>query len=335
MGASSGTQAEERYEYSQIIMGTQARIVLYASDEENGREAASAAFARMIALDNMLTDWRADSELMQLCAAAGGAPVPVSDDLFEVLERSLVFARESDGAFDITLGPLTQLWRETREQGVLPAPDRLKRARARTGWRRIELLRDETTGSQRVRLKAGTRLDLGGIAKGYACDKALDTLRANGINSALVEIGGDLVVSEAPPDREGWRVSAGCDDSTSPKVISLVNAAIATSGDTEQFVLIDGTRYSHILDPRTGLGLTHAHCVSIISKDATTADALASAISVLSKSRGQELVTLFDGSDVSAPDVTEPGIKPHTWQKHLPLKINDYSARCAVLYLVR
>jgi len=274
-------------------MGTQARIVLYAGDEVSAREAAAAAFARMIALDNMLTDWRADSELMRLCAGAGNGAQVVSDDLYTILEKSVGFSRESDGAFDVTLGPLTRLWRETRERGELPKRERLEAAKARTGWKRIEFLNDPKAGAKFVRLMPETLLDLGGIAKGYACDQALEVLSGHGIESALVEIGGDLVVSAAPPGREAWRVAAGCGSAETNEVIALEDAAIATSGDTEQFVIIDGERYSHILDPRTGLGLRHSLCISVIARDATTADALASAVSVLGIRRGQTLAAKY------------------------------------------
>ncbi len=288
--------APERYEYRKIVMGTQARIVLYADGEERARDAAAAAFGRMEALDEVLSDWRGDSELARLSAAAGSGARPIGDDLFAVLDRAQAIARKSAGAFDVTVGPYVALWRAAREAGVLPAPDALAAARARVGFEKLRLDAEGRTATLET---AGMALDLGGIGKGFAGDAALAVLRERGIERALVDLGGDLVAGEAPPGRDGWRVDAGCGAATRPH--RLANGAIATSGATEQSVVVDGVRYSHIVDPRTGLGLTAPLCVSVRAADGATADALASAASVLGRRAGRALARSF-GAEIQVID---------------------------------
>jgi FAD:protein FMN transferase len=291
---SSATSPEhdlERHEYQRLVMGTRARIVLYAETEDVAREAAAAAFARMVELDDTLTDWR-PSELTRLSDHAGAAPVPASPDLLRILTIARKISKASEGAFDVTLGPLTQLWRETRASKQLPSPELLAETRARCGWEKLELDAEQRT----VRLTIeGMRLDVGAIGKGYAADHALATLAEHGVTRALVDIGGDMTLGDPPPGRPGWRIAAGCGEiGTDAPILELSNAAIATSGDSEQFVIIDDHRYSHILDPRTGLGLRKSECVTVIAPTGALADALASAVSVRGIEESAELLERFE-----------------------------------------
>jgi thiamine biosynthesis lipoprotein ApbE len=253
-------------------MGMPVRIVLHASSESAARGAAAAAFDRIAALDREMSDYRPDSAVNDLARLAP-APVAVSTDLFAVVSRALEIARATDGAFDPTVAPVVALWRDARARGRLPDPVALDKARALTGWRRVELDADEQT----IRLSAaGMRLDLGGIAKGYILGEALETLAARGVRAALVEAGGDLVVSGPPPDRSGWQIEIPRADT-----IALAHAALASSGPTAQFVVIDGVRYSHVIDPRTGRALTSHFTAHVIATDPATADALATAAIVI------------------------------------------------------
>jgi thiamine biosynthesis lipoprotein len=224
-----------------------------------------------------MSDYRPTSELMRLCAKAGGPAVKVSRDLLKVLLKAQEISRLSDGAFDVTVGPLVKLWREARATRKMPDESRLCSARELVGWRKLEIDAKNAT----VRLKyPGMLLDLGGIAKGYACDAALRTLKRCGINRALIEMGGDIALGDPPPGKKGWLVqipAAQADERCS----QLANCGVSTSGDAEQFVEINGRRYSHIVDPRTGLGLTHRAEVTVIAPDCTTSDCLATAASVL------------------------------------------------------
>lgn len=275
-------------------MGVQARIVLYAGDAETAERAARAAYARFAALEDVMSDYRATSEVMRLCARAGGPPVVVGADLFRVLERAQEVARRSEGAFDVTVGPFVTLWRRSRRSKQLPAPAELREARALVGWQKMRLDPAKRTVQLMV---PGMRLDLGGIAKGDACDQALRELGKNGVTSALIEAGGDITMSGPPPDRDGWRIEIT--ESADHRSVTLANGAVSTSGDTEQFVEIGGRRYAHIVDPRTGLGLTRSVAATVVAPDGLTTDPLATAVCILGPEKGAALVRTFRGASVS------------------------------------
>lgn len=279
-----------RYEFTEAHMGTQFRIVLYAEDAETARRVSTEAFDRIVRLDATMSDYRETSELMMACKRAAREWVTVSDDLFRVLAASQAFARRSSGAFDITVGPVVQLWRRARRQNELPDAKKLADACRLVGYARLRL--DARRRAMRLDSE-GMRLDLGGIAKGYAADAALAILRRHGITSALVAAGGDIVVGDAPPGAQGWTIavrSITANDEASMIHLRLVNAAVSTSGDAEQFVEINGTRYSHIIDPRTGQPLTGRRSVTVVARDGTTSDALATAASVLTPSSALRLI---------------------------------------------
>jgi thiamine biosynthesis lipoprotein len=251
---------------------------------------------RIAALDATLSDYQPESELMRLCERAGGPPVAVSADLFDVLERSVEMYRASGGTFDVTVGPVVRLWRRSRRDRKMPAPELLARARALVGSDRIRLDRAART----VRLETpGMKLDVGGIAKGYACGEAIAVLKAAGIESALVAGSGDIVVSGPPPGELGWKIGIGpleAPGAEPRQFLRIKNAAVSTSGDAERYVEIGGKRYSHIVDPRTGLGVVDRASVTVVAPDGATADSLDTAAYVLGPERGLELVEATPGA---------------------------------------
>lgn len=285
------SSALDRFEFTEPQMGVPFRIVLYAPDRTEAEAAARAAFDRIAALNAILSDYEYDSELSRLSRTSGsGEAVSVSPELWFVLERAQEMARRSDGAIDVTVGPLVSLWRRARRDGELPEPRRLQAALAATGWRHLEL--DPKHRTVRL-LVPRMRLDLGAIAKGYAVDEALRVLCARGITRALVSGGGDLAVSEPPPGKPGWRIEVPpLDGPGAPPTgqVELRHAGLATPGDTYQFVEIAGVRYSHIVDPRTGLGLTNHSLVTVIARDGMTADSLSTALSVQGPDGAAKLV---------------------------------------------
>ena len=281
----------KKFTYTEYHMGVDARIVLFAPNQATAEAAATAAFARIGELDSIMSDYKPDSELMRLCDKAGGAPVKVSEDLFRVLERSQRVARESDGAFDITVGPLIKLWRKARKTGILPEQTEILQASSLVGYRSLRLDAKKRTAQL---LRPGMRLDLGGIAKGDADDQAQRVLQKFGITSALVEMGGDIVVSEPPPGTEGWTIripNAGPENA--PADLLFKNAAISSSGDTVQFVVIGGKQYSHVVDPRTGQALTNHVQVTLIAPDGLTSDPLSTALTVLTESGREKLLRAY------------------------------------------
>jgi thiamine biosynthesis lipoprotein len=286
----------QRYRYGEPHMGTLFQITLIANNEEQAGKAAKAAFNRIAILDGIMSDYRAASELMQLCAKAGGGPVKVSDELFFVLKRAQEIAKLSDGAFDVSVGPLSRLWRQSRRTQQLPTPEVLKEARDRVGWKNIVL--DEKAQTVQL-LKPKMQLDLGGIAKGYAADEAHKVLKAHGVTQAIVAAGGDVTASDAPPGEDGWVVAIAPIKPGDPAPwFRLKNASISTSGDLNQFAVIDGQRYSHIVDPRTGLGLRGRMSVSVLAPDGITADSLTKVACILGPEKGLPLLQKIPGVQV-------------------------------------
>lgn len=286
-----------RYEFQEVHMGVQWRILLYATDEVIANKASQNAFARVKELNKVLSDYDPESELNKLCRLSGpGKPIKVSPPLLEVLKKSQALSQETKGAFDVTISPVVRLWRRARRQKLMPKNQRLQAARNKVGYESMKIsLKDQTVEL----LKENMRLDLGGIAKGYAADVALAVLKKNGVSRAMIDASGDIVLGDSPPNTCGWKIGISSSDDQKGKIdryLLLHNMAVATSGDALQHVVIDGKRYSHIVDPRTGLGLTDQSRVTVIAPDGTTADSLASAISVFGPEKGIKLINNKPGT---------------------------------------
>lgn len=277
-GAPSAPPPLERYTYRQIHMGMEARLVFYAPNDSTARRAARAGFERLAALDDALSNYRPTSALMQLSARAGQGPQPVPPDVLAVLQAANALTRATDGAFDVTVGPYARLWRQARQSGRLPPTDSLDAAARRTGWHRVRL--DPIAGTVEL-LTPGMELDVGGIAKGYAIDEVAHVLRAHGVERSLIELGGDLRLGRPPPGRDGWRVALAHASAPAPDTLTLHDVAVASSGDAEQFIEIDGTRYSHVIDPRTGQGVRHRLAATVVAPTGLAADGYATAVTLL------------------------------------------------------
>jgi FAD:protein FMN transferase len=288
-GPAGADEKKARFMAEELHMGTQVRIVVYAADEATGTRAMRQAFDRIGELELVLSDYRSDSEAMRLCASAPHAtPVAVSDDLWRMLRESVAWSERTGGAFDVSVGPLTRLWRRARRQKELPEPGLLAEARQSVGYLSIDV------GERpHVRLlRANMRLDFGGIAKGFAAQEAIRVLAGAGCPQALVDAGGDIALGAAPPDATAWRIGvASVKGSEPPRYwLCLHDCVIATSGDLWQFLEIDGVRYSHVLDPQTGMGVTRRGSATIIAADGCAADALASASCVLAPDKAISLI---------------------------------------------
>jgi thiamine biosynthesis lipoprotein len=287
-------------------MGIEWIVTVHAETAHEATAAGEAALNRVAAIERVLSDYDRESEvsqLMQTAAARPGRPVPVSCDLANTLRKSLGFSDLTQGAFDVTVGPLTVLWRQARKTGRLPHPEKRAAALAATG-RGAVVLHDEENGPSVSLLHPATRLDFGGIGMGYAIDEAMKLLADRGITSAMIDASGDIAVSGPPPGRDHWRIAVpplmragtAAANSTDTPTLALSHAAVTTSGDAYQAVIIDGIRYSHIVDPRTGLGVTGPTAVTVIAADATTADALSTGFSVLGPAAGLDLIEKIDGA---------------------------------------
>lgn len=289
-------QPLQRFTFTSPHMGTLFSITLFTTNGTAAKAAADAAFHRVAALDEIMSDYRADSELMQLCDQPFRKPVPISKDLFDVLTRSQEISKLTDGAFDVTIGPCVRLWRFSRKRKTLPTTQELAAARAAVGWKNLRL---DPRARTATLVLPNMRLDLGGIGKGFAADEALKILKGRGIDRAIVAASGDIAIGDSPPGEPGWKVGiSGIDVETNDTAHALLvhNCGISTSGDTEQFVEINSIRYSHIVDPATCLGLTNRIQDTIIAPNATTTDGLDTALSVMDVQRGLALVDSLPGA---------------------------------------
>lgn len=331
-GLSTDVAPLERYAFSETLMGMSFRAVVYAPDEQSANRGVTAAFQRILQLNSVCSDYDADSELNRLCATAGtGRPVAISQDMFRILTASQELARSSDGAFDPTVGPLTRLWRRSRKSRRLPDAAVLDQARQAVGWQALSLDKEQRTATlKRPRMQ----LDLGGIAVGFAIDEALLTLREHGIDRAMIDGSGDIGVSGPPPGEPGWRISVAPLDADGPasRALLLHHAAVTTSGDAFQFVEIDGVRYSHIVDPATGLGLRTRSSVTVIAPTCLMADSHATAVCVLGPERGlpwirqhapqaEALFVTAKSGEPAAPAVSEtPGFRQYEAARQTPAR---------------
>lgn len=286
----AGSLCAEDFSFQQGLMGTMFRIKLHADSKENAEMAADAAFRRIVELDAIFSDYSADSEVMRLIASPVGEPVKVSRELFNAVELARELSEKSGGIFDITMGPHVRNWRMARRTGKLPSAEEIAVARAATGMDKLKANEKTRTLTLTV---PNMRLDFGGMAKGLAADEALAVLKNLGFPQTIVAAGGDLAIGAAPTYQEGWTVEILAADEKKRTRI-LQNAGVSTSGDREQFIEIDGQRYSHIVDPRTGLGVRHSNSVTVIAPNTSLSDPLATALSVLSERDGLALCAKFD-----------------------------------------
>ncbi len=278
------------------LMGTRFAITCYHGDSDQAKVAADAAFDRAERINQVASDYIADSELLGLSRHPAGEPVTVSPLLFGLISEARSIAEKTAGLFDPTLGPLTKLWRESRRRKSLPDENTLAAARAATGWQSLILDPQKLTVTF---MKPAMRLDLGGIAKGQAADAMLTAMKQRGIPRCCITAGGDVRLGEPPPAAIGWKIGIRTiADRDDPKFLILANCAVSTSGDLHQFIEIDGTRYSHIIDPATGLGITRSVAATVIAPTATVSDALATACCVAPSDKAKALALAAGATEV-------------------------------------
>lgn len=274
--------ALKRYHYSRPQMGSVFYITLYAGDAAKAEVAVEAAFKRVEAINVAASDYLPESELSQLNRAPAGQSVKVSDDLLTLLARSAETSRLTEGAFDVTAAYAVQQWRRAKRRKQLPDAAETQMAVAMTDWRKVRLDEEQRTVTK---LAGKVLIDLGGIGKGYAADAALKVLREHGITRAAVAASGDLAFGDPPPGKPGWDVALrtfeSAEDADRFEHVTLSNCGCSTSGDLHQFLELGGRRYSHIINSKTGLGLTDRIACSVVAPDATTADAYATAFCVM------------------------------------------------------
>ena len=299
---SQADENSQRYEFSHKSMGTVFRIICYTDQSDLARQKSVEAFERIDELNYIMSDYLPDSELNRLSRSSGSDKyVQVSPDLLKVIKTGQEWAEKTNGIFDITIGPYSQLWRRAGRKDILPTPEMINRASESVGFHYVHI--DPDKGTIMLSME-GMQLDLGGIAKGFAVDEIFNLFQSAGINQLLVDGGGDIRAGEAPPERPGWKLILE-NLQHDNQMVYATNTAFATSGDLYRYVLIDSIKYGHIIDPRTGYGLTIPRTVTIQASNCMEADVVASTISIIGPQEGADL--LFEMPDVKAIIIEEDG----------------------------
>lgn len=293
-------------------MGSLCTIRLYAEDEAKAADAAKAGFARIEEINQCASDYLPESELSRFNRAPAKEPVAVSADLFQLFANSLETARLTNGAFDITCTYAVQNWRRAKRQHKLPTAESTAHAIAMTDWHALVLDPAKHTATK---TKTGLLCDLGGIGKGYAANEALKVLRARGITRAVVAASGDLAIGDAPPDKDGWDIELRTFEQPEEKDkldhFLLKSCGCSTSGDLHQFTEIDGVRYSHVIDPKTGLGMTKRVACTVIAPDAANSDAFDTPLCLLGPKEGGKVAAKLPGVQARWVSLDDAGV-PHT-----------------------
>ncbi len=262
-----------RIEDSRDAMGSTFTVVAYGGDAQQLEEGLEATFEEMYRLDRMLSNYRSSSEWSRVNRLAAEQPVAVSEELFTLLQRCVEFSRQSEGAFDISVGPLMKIWGFYRGSGRLPSKTEIAGALSKVGYQNLEL--DPAARTVRFRTP-GVELDPGGIGKGYAVDRMVEKLREHGIRSALVSASGSSIYAlGTPPDDTGWtvRIRHPRDESATIEELRLRDESMSTSGGYEKFFEADGRIYSHIMDPRTGYPAQGMLSVSVVAPSTLVSEA--------------------------------------------------------------
>jgi FAD:protein FMN transferase len=299
----------KKYTFSHPKMGSPLNITLYA-DSVKALQIATDAYKIADSLNLIYSDYLENSELNLLSKKSGTNEfTKVSLALWDILNLSVKASKQSKGAYDITVGSIVKLWRKARKEKVLPEKKVLKNSLQSVGYQSIIL--DSLTYSVKL-LQPNTLLDLGGVAKGYLAQVIVDFCRNKGIEKVLVDAGGDLAM--ATQRDKPWKIGVTIPNSEEliPRYLVLQNQAVATSGNMYQYVEINGKRYSHIVNPFMGLGITHQRNVTVIAPDGATADWLATACSVLSVKKALRLIKSMPNCELLMAEMQKGKLK--MWQ---------------------
>ena len=271
----------KRFQFSENKMGSSFGIIFYHTDSLEAISISKECFALVDSLNNIFSDYSSTSEVGKLALLPVIKDQKVSDELFEMILLSKQAWVRSAKTFDVTIGALTQLWRKAKTENRFPTGPEVKAAKDLTGFENVIINQRSKTISFK---KPGICLDFGAIVPGYVAQRVIDLLKGKNINNALVDASGDIVVSDAPPEKDGWTIAINLPESENKvwnSKLELKNFAVSTSGDVYRYIIHEGKRYSHIIDPKTGYGVTSQRNVTVITKYGAHADWLATACSIL------------------------------------------------------
>jgi thiamine biosynthesis lipoprotein len=290
---SAACAPREPYTKETFVMGTKAWVTIAGMSDADAERAAQAAFREMYRIESVMSTWRPSSEISRLNAGSNGAPFTVSPELSSLIDSSFFYSKATAGAFDVTVRPLVRLWGFQGGTAKLPSDAEIERAMSLVGFEKVALDPARST----ITLPPGMQIDLAGVAKGYAVDRCAAVIAELGVRNALVNIGGNIYAMGAPPGKKGWSVGVRDPKGGLETVGTLVlrDEAVATSGNYENFVEIEGKRYGHIIDPRTGRPVSRVLSVTVVAPTALASDALSTGLFVLGPDDAQAAVERLAG----------------------------------------
>ena len=270
-----------RFEFPGNKMGSSFNIIFYHADSVEAVSLAKECFLIVDSLNNIFNDYSSESEVGKLASQKNQTDIKVSDELFSMIIRSRDAWKRSGKTFDITIGTLTQLWRKAKKENRFPSEAEVKAAKDLTGFKNLLINERAKTISFK---KLGIRFDFGGIVPGYSAQRVIDFLKTKNVNIALVDASGDIVMGDAPPGKDGWTIGINLPENENEiwdKKLELKNFAVSTSGDVYRYTIHNGIKHSHIINPRTGYGVTSQRNVTVITRNGADSDWLATACSIL------------------------------------------------------
>jgi thiamine biosynthesis lipoprotein len=270
-------------------MGSAFNLIIVSADSNKANHLARKSYELVDSLSHIFSNYDSSSELSKINASAGLLPYKMSRAMLDLVQKSQYAYIQSKGAYDISIGPLSSLWRNARKAKLFPEASTVLATKKLVGFAQIKI--NKRLGTIFLP-NANMQLDFGGIAKGYIAQWVINFLKANGIQQALVDAGGDIVMSGAPLTQQGWLIGVNLPETTDQllnKKLQLSNCSVATSGDVYQFIEYKGVKYSHIINPLTGYGVTNLRNVTIVAKTGATADWLATACSILPIKEAKQL----------------------------------------------
>ena len=283
-------QAQTRkFSYSEMKMGSAFNLIIVSTDSNKANHLARKSYELVDSLNHIFSNYDSSSELSKINASAGLLPYKMSPAMLDLVQKSQYAYIQSKGAYDISIGPLSSLWRNARKAKLFPEASTVLATKKLVGLNQVKI--NKRLGTIFLP-NANMQLDFGGIAKGYIAQWVINFLKANGIQQALVDAGGDIVMSGPPLNQQGWLIGVNLPETTDQllnKKLQLSNCSVATSGDVFQFIEYKGVKYSHIINPLTGYGVTNLRNVTIIAKTGATADWLATACSILPIKEAKQL----------------------------------------------
>ena len=278
-----------KFSYSEMKMGSAFNLIIVSTDSNKANHLARKSYELVDSLSHIFSNYDSSSELSKINASAGLLPYKMSTAMLDLVQKSQYAYIQTKGAYDISIGPLSSLWRNARKAKLFPEASTVIATKKLVGFAQVKI--NKRLGTIFLP-NADMQLDFGGIAKGYIAQWVINYLKANGIQQALADAGGDIVMSGAPLNQKGWLIGVNLPETTDDllnKKLQLSNCSVATSGDVYQFIEYKGVKYSHIINPLTGYGVTNLRNVTIIAKTGATADWLATACSILPIKEAKQL----------------------------------------------